>query len=96
MRRTYKPRMDVLLALATLAVVAPVAAESSEPEKPRGREPDMFTRTSGQDRRARVQAIHDRTGWVYAKCRKLVDTMKDSEIEALVREHEEAQRAGGA
>ena len=73
--------------LALLATLAAVGASSALPG-----EKGLFTLTRGQDRRARVQAIHDRTGWIFAECRRLVDTKSDAEIEAIVREHE-AQKA---
>jgi len=53
---------------------------------------DLFTLTPGQSRRARVQSIHDRTGWVFARCREMVDTMTDVQIEAAVRQHEATAR----
>jgi hypothetical protein len=36
-------------------------------------------------RRARVQAIRYRTGWVFARCREMADR-SDAEIDALLRE----------
>ena len=72
---------------ALLASLAAVAGSSALPG-----EKGLFTLTRGQDRRARTQEIHDRTGWAFAECRRLVDTKSDAEIEAIVREHE-AQKA---
>lgn len=69
--------------LLTLATIVPLAEGGLLPgERP------LFYLPPGQERRARVQAIRDRTGWVYARCRE-VATMTDAQIEALVREHEE-------
>jgi hypothetical protein len=70
--------------LATLSVIAGGTALPGE--RP------LFSMTAGQDRRARVQSIHDRTGWVFARCREMVDTMTDVQIEAAVRQHEETAR----
>ena len=77
-----------LATLAALGIAVSLSEESRLPdEKP------LFHVTPGQDRRARIQTIHDRTGWVFAECRRLVDTKSDREIEAIVREHE-AGKAG--
>lgn len=73
--------------LLTLATIVPLAEDGLLPG-----ERSPFRLTPNQDRRARVQSIRDRTGWVYPRCRE-VAAKSDSEIEALVREHEEAQRA---
>lgn len=76
------------LQVATLMSMLVVAGGSVE-----GMPPSPFQMSAGAARRERVQAIRDRTGWAYVKCRELVDTKRDAEIEMLVREHEETARA---
>ena len=73
-------KLPLLAALFALADGAALPGERSP-----------FRLSAGMDRRLRAQAIRDRTGWVYARCRE-VAAKSDREIEALVREHEEVQR----
>ena len=82
------PRTPPLATLLTLAAIVPVAEESLLPG-----ERSPFRLTAGQDRRTRVEAIRQRTGWVYPRCRE-VAKKSDAQIEAIVREHE-AKRSEG-
>lgn len=81
------PRTPPLATLLTLAAIVPVAEESLLPG-----ERSPFRLTAGQDRRTRVEAIRQRTGWVYPRCRE-VAKKSDAQIEAIVREHEAGRRA---
>lgn len=78
-RKARSPAPATVAMLTTVAALAPLAPGFA----------GLFTMTPGESRRARVQRLHDRTGWVFARCRQMVDTMTDSQIEAAVREHEE-------